>query len=39
MIVIMTPQATKEQITQVINTIKGAGLEVHLSAGEERTII
>ena len=39
MIVIMTPHATKEQITQVINTIKGAGLEIHLSTGEERTII
>lgn len=39
MIVIMKPNATKEQVNVVIERIKKEGLDVHLSEGTEQTII
>lgn len=39
MIIVMQPQATEEQIQQVIARVEAAGLKVHLSKGEFRTII
>ncbi|MHC5229365.1 3-deoxy-7-phosphoheptulonate synthase [Enterococcus sp. LJL99] len=39
MIVIMKPEATKDQIKSVINRVESEGLEVHLSEGKEQTII
>lgn len=39
MIVIMKSDATKDQIKSVINRVESEGLEVHLSEGEEQTII
>lgn len=39
MIVIMKSEATKAQIKSVIERVKKEGLEVHLSEGEEQTII
>lgn len=39
MIVIMKSDATKEQIKSIINRVESEGLEVHLSKGEEQTII
>lgn len=39
MIIVMKPNASKESIAQVTEVITGAGLSVHLSQGEEVTII
>lgn len=39
MVIVMSSQATEEQIERVINRIHGAGLRTHLSAGQFRTII
>ena len=39
MIVIMKTDATKDQIKQVIKRVESEGLDVHLSEGEEQTII
>lgn len=39
MIVVMRPNASQEAITQVTDVITGCGLTVHLSQGEEVTII
>ena len=38
MIIVMKPEARKEQVEQVINKISAAGLQVHLSQGHTRTI-
>lgn len=39
MVVIMSPRATENDIATVIEKIESAGLKVHISRGEERTII
>ncbi|MDO4343666.1 MAG: 3-deoxy-7-phosphoheptulonate synthase [Eubacteriales bacterium] len=39
MIIVMKPHASKESIDHVIDIVKSNGLEVHLSAGKEVTII
>lgn len=39
MIVIMKPLAKQEEIDKVVNRVKEVGLDVHLSAGKEVTII
>lgn len=39
MIIIMRPDATDEQINQVVEKLKAHGFGVHLSAGVERTVI
>jgi 3-deoxy-7-phosphoheptulonate synthase len=39
MIVIMRPDASKEQVNQVVEKLKKLGFGVHLSQGEERTVI
>lgn len=39
MIVIMKPDATKENVKVVIDRVKKEGLDVHLSEGKEQTII
>lgn len=39
MIVIMKSDATKDQIKSIINRVESEGLDVHLSEGEEQTII
>ncbi len=39
MIIVMKPNASAEAVTQVTNIIEGCGLTVHLSQGEEVTII
>lgn len=39
MMIIMRAQATKAQVDEVINKVKDRGLEPHLSAGSERTVI
>lgn len=39
MVIVMSSQATEEQIERVINRIHGVGLRTHLSAGQFRTII
>ncbi|HHY38357.1 MAG TPA: 3-deoxy-7-phosphoheptulonate synthase [Clostridia bacterium] len=39
MVIIMSPHATGQDIAAVIERIESAGLKVHLSRGEERTII
>jgi len=39
MIVVMKPGATQEQITRVSDRIEDLGFKVHLSAGEEHTIL
>lgn len=39
MIVVMKPKATKENIDKVIARIEAAGLKIHLSKGEEVTIV
>jgi 3-deoxy-7-phosphoheptulonate synthase len=39
MMVIMKTEANPEQIGQVINAVQSAGLQVHISTGEERTVI
>ena len=39
MIIVMSPSATKEDITKVENKLKSMGLQAHLSVGAERTIV
>ncbi len=39
MIIIMQPRASAEQIAAVVSKVEGRGYRVHLSQGEERTII
>lgn len=39
MIIVMRKGATEAQVTDVIERVRGAGFGVHLSRGEERTII
>lgn len=39
MIIVMSPAATEQDIQRVVGRIEAAGLKVHLSRGEERTII
>jgi 3-deoxy-7-phosphoheptulonate synthase len=39
MIVVMEPRATREQINDIVKRIQDAGLNSHISAGVERTII
>ena len=39
MIIIMKAAATPAEIEQVVERVRGVGLDVHLSQGEERTII
>ena len=39
MVIVMSSQATEEQIERVVNRIHGIGLRTHLSAGQFRTII
>lgn len=39
MIVVMNPQATQGQVERVVDKVRQAGLQVHISEGEERTII
>lgn len=39
MIIVMKPNAAKEDVQNIINTIETNGLETHLSAGKEVTII
>lgn len=39
MIIVMNPQASKEELQHVINRVQEAGCKVHLSEGSVRTII
>ena len=39
MIIVMKPDAAESSIQTIVEYIKGAGLQVHLSKGEELTII
>ena len=39
MIVVMKPETTEEELQSAIAFIKDLGLDVHLSRGEQRTII
>ena len=39
MIVVMSPGASREQVNDIVQRIRGLGLGAHLSEGEERTII
>jgi len=39
MVIVMRPDATKEQIANIENFLKGLNLGVHISVGSERTII
>lgn len=39
MIIVLKPDATKEQIDHIIDKIKALGLSVHISKGKERTIL
>jgi 3-deoxy-7-phosphoheptulonate synthase len=39
MIIVLKPGATKEQINHIVEKLKGFGLQIHMSKGEERTII
>lgn len=39
MIIVLKRDATNEEVDHVVEKIKGAGLAVHISKGEERTII
>ena len=39
MIIVMGPNSTKENLDRVIKKIESAGLSVHLSTGEARTIV
>ncbi|MBI3353449.1 MAG: 3-deoxy-7-phosphoheptulonate synthase [Nitrospirae bacterium] len=39
MIIVLKPDATKEQIDHIVEKLKGFGLQIHMSKGEERTII
>jgi 3-deoxy-7-phosphoheptulonate synthase len=39
MMIIMKTEANQEQVAQVISTVQSTGLQVHISTGEERTIL
>lgn len=39
MIIIMKPTATAEEIDVIVHRVRDMGLDVHLSTGEERTIV
>ncbi len=39
MMIIMKTEASPEQVSQVISIVENQGLQVHLSRGEERTVI
>ena len=39
MIIIMSPEATKEQLAHVIGTIENAGLKVQINTGEARVVL
>ena len=39
MIIVMSPNATKENLDKVIHKVEAAGLKVHVSTGEEVTIV
>src|SRR3989338_10707015 len=39
MIIVLRPDATKEQVDHIIDKIKGLGLTSHTSKGKERTIL
>ncbi len=39
MIIVLKPDATEEQINHIVEKLKGFGLQIHMSKGEERTII
>ena len=39
MIIVLRPDATKEQVEHIIEKVKGLGLTPHVSSGKERTII
>ena len=39
MIIVMSPNATKENLDKVIHKVESAGLKVHVSTGEEVTIV
>ncbi|MBQ5503214.1 MAG: 3-deoxy-7-phosphoheptulonate synthase, partial [Selenomonas sp.] len=39
MIIVMSPNATKENLQRVIQKIESAGLKTHISEGAEVTIV
>ena len=39
MVIVMKPEATKEEIKTIIDRIEGAGLKAHVVEGEFQTII
>ncbi|MBI5328434.1 MAG: 3-deoxy-7-phosphoheptulonate synthase [Deltaproteobacteria bacterium] len=39
MIIVLRPDATREQIDHIVERVKGLGLSVHISKGKERTIL
>jgi len=39
MIIVLRPDATKEQVDHIVERIKSLGLSVHISKGKERTIL
>ena len=39
MVIVMKPEATKEEIKLIIDRIEGAGLKAHVVEGEFQTII
>ena len=39
MIIVMSPNATEENLVRVQEKVEKAGLRVHLSTGEDRTIV
>ena len=39
MIIVLRPDATKEQVEHIVERIKSLGLSVHISKGKERTIL
>jgi len=39
MMIIMRTDATKEQVSRVVDRVENFGLTAHISSGEERTVI
>ncbi|MBX7245987.1 MAG: 3-deoxy-7-phosphoheptulonate synthase [Candidatus Sumerlaeaceae bacterium] len=39
MIIVMSPEATEDQLAHLVEVIEGAGLKAHVSRGTERTIV
>ncbi len=39
MIIVLQPDASEEQVEHIVERVKGLGLSVHISRGQERTII